>query len=194
MRVYAWVREQIDHEAMADSVGVMSRSLGKVMRRFTTDGLAFPVKVAKGLQLRLEKLATQIPVVACLCNPGMKARHWGMMKEASGLDIDLTDYTTLRQLTQTHTNLLKFADKLEEISDGASKEYAMEQAMDRMMSEWEPMELHLSPWRDTGTYVLKGGPAEEAQVGGARTYAYGEAVLLIYICFFASHPCQWWHQ
>ena len=53
---------------------------------------------------------------------------------------------------------------MEEIGDIAAKEWSLEQALERMKKEWAPLELVLTPWRDTGTYVLKGGPLEEAQI------------------------------
>ena len=33
-----------------------------------------------------------------------------------------------------------------------------------MKGEWEPMHFEISSYRETGTYIVKGGPIDEAQM------------------------------
>ncbi len=35
-----------------------------------------------------------------------------------------------------------------------------------MAADWEVLAFELAPWKETGTYVLKGGPVDEAQACG----------------------------
>lgn len=53
--------------------------------------------------------------------------------------------------------------KITEISDAASREWSIEKALDKMMADWEGLMFELGPWKETGTYILKGGPVDEAQ-------------------------------
>jgi dynein heavy chain len=54
--------------------------------------------------------------------------------------------------------------ELEEISDCASREHALEAALDKMQADWQPLVFDLVPWRATGSYILKGAAVEEAQL------------------------------
>ena len=45
--------------------------------------------------------------------------------------------------------------ELEEISDCASREHALETALDKMQADWQPLVFDLVPWRATGSYILK---------------------------------------
>ena len=42
------------------------------------------------------------------------------------------------------------------VCDVAGKEYAIEQALDKMEGEWKGVDLEIVEYRETGTYVLKG--------------------------------------
>ena len=65
-----------------------------------------------------------------------------------------TDSTTLTSVIGM--NLEGHLEKLEEISGVASKEWSLEKALDRMLSEWQPLELTCKEYRDTGTYIIGG--------------------------------------
>lgn len=45
----------------------------------------------------------------------------------------------------------------------ASREWSIEKALDKMMTDWEGLTFELGPWKETGTFILKGGPVDEAQ-------------------------------
>eukprot|EP00798_Chlamydomonas_sp_ICE-L_P021154 gene21154-28043_t len=61
-------------------------------------------------------------------------------------------------------NILKHLDGLQDISDGASREHSLEKSLDRMQQEWNNVHFELSPWKNTGSFILKGSSVEEAQV------------------------------
>ena len=52
--------------------------------------------------------------------------------------------------------LHRHIDVLEKYSEAASKEYSLERALDSMHQNWRGVEFETSPWRDTGSFVLKG--------------------------------------
>ena len=55
----------------------------------------------------------------------------------------------------------KNLDQLEDISDTASKEYAIEKILNKMLEDWQIIEAEVKPWKDTGTYIVGGGSIDE---------------------------------
>jgi dynein heavy chain len=58
-------------------------------------------------------------------------------------------------------NLEKHMERLDEISGIASKEYSLEKALEKMLTDWQPLEFVLMEYRDTGTMIV--GGIEEIQ-------------------------------
>lgn len=54
-------------------------------------------------------------------------------------------------------------EALTEISESASKEWAIEKAVATMKAEWENAQVSVKAYRDSGTYVLQGDSVEEIQ-------------------------------
>lgn len=54
-------------------------------------------------------------------------------------------------------NLQKYITTIAKIAEVAGKEYAIEQALDKMESEWAPVNFEMMAYKDTGTYILKVG-------------------------------------
>ena len=50
----------------------------------------------------------------------------------------------------------KHAAKIQEISEVATKEYSFERNLEKMKQEWRDLVFDLNPYKDTGTYVLRG--------------------------------------
>lgn len=53
--------------------------------------------------------------------------------------------------------------KLEEISDSASKEFAIEKILNKMLEDWMPVNVELKAWKDTGTFIVSGTTIDEMQ-------------------------------
>jgi len=52
-------------------------------------------------------------------------------------------------------------ERLEEISENASKEFGIEKILEKMKEEWVPIMVELKDWKDTGTYVVAGGSVDD---------------------------------
>ena len=52
----------------------------KLVRSF--NDLPGPMRVATTVKNRLEKFKVHLPLLATLCNPGLRPRHWNAMCEA----------------------------------------------------------------------------------------------------------------
>ena len=65
----------------------------------------------------------------------------------------------LRTLIQL--KIEKYKDKLEEISETASKEYSNEKTLVKMNEDWQPMEFACRDWK--GSFILDGEAIELIQ-------------------------------
>ena len=151
---------QLKHEAIEKEVGDTARTLFKL--RKTMMNKPEPMKLLESSQREIEKFKEHLPLIQCLANPGMRARHWENVSEAVGFYVMPTESTSLLEMVQK-----KMGDqikKLEEISDVASKEYSLERSLDKMLSEWQPIEFELGAHEGSGSYILKGGAIDEMQM------------------------------
>ena len=53
--------------------------------------------------------------------------------------------------------------QLEDISDSASKDYAIERILNKMLDDWQIIDAELKAWKDTKTYIVTGGSIDEIQ-------------------------------
>ena len=113
-----------------------------------------PEKVAKDIVDRMMQFREFIPIIRSLCNPGLKERHFDDIRNLIQMKIDKNEkLSTLRQL-----KIERHKDKLEEISETASKEFSNERTLTKMNDDWVPMEFTCKEYR--GSYILEGEAIE----------------------------------
>ena len=89
-----------------------------------------------------------LPVIHILCNPGLRQRHWDKLSTIAGFNITPDSGTSLRKMLKY--NLEPYLEEFESISAGASKEFSLEKAMQRMEDDWDPILFNTTVYRDTG--------------------------------------------
>ena len=162
---YMWLNgpmSAIDPEALDKEVGELRRETIKTVKGFENDEsgqLRAPLRVAETLKDQIEDFRTKMPLIQCICNKGMRPRHWVNVSEFIGYSFQPNETTTLQSMLGM--KLEKHMEALEEISGVASKEYSLEKALDKMFTEWQPLEFLLKEYRDTGTCIMAG--SEEIQ-------------------------------
>jgi hypothetical protein len=148
------VFNQLDPEAMDTNLQNSQRTMYKLVKTFdTTPGLG---EISKKIKSEIEEFMPVMPLVTALRNPGMRERHWEQLSKE--LDKDMTqcaeDGFTLDKLNRMH--LQEKIEPVSKVCDVAGKEFAIEQAMDKMEGEWKSVSLEVVLYRTTGTFVLKG--------------------------------------
>ncbi|XP_039627270.1 dynein heavy chain 12, axonemal [Polypterus senegalus] len=101
---------------------------------------------------QVKEYKNHVPLVAILCNPGMRPRHWNQMSAIVEYDLTPNSGTTLRKVLKY--NLGPYLDKFEQISAAASKEFSLEKAMHVMMEVWVNVYFNTSPYRESGVSIL----------------------------------------
>ena len=126
----------IDPEILESEVKGMYKSNIKILKGFETDDSGKsrqPLKVSEALKERIGTFQAKLPLVVCLCNRGMRERHWLQVSEATGMNIKPTEATTLDSMLRM--KLDKHLEKLDVIAGSASKEYSLEKALDKMLAD-----------------------------------------------------------
>ncbi|XP_066919650.1 dynein axonemal heavy chain 12-like [Clytia hemisphaerica] len=111
-----------------------------------------PLKVATNIQEAVKEFKTNVPIVGVLCNSGLRQRHWKAMSEIIGDNITPDSGTTLRKMLKN--DITPLFEQFEVISTGASKEYSLEKAMQKMQEDWDDIIFNTTQYRDTGVSIL----------------------------------------
>lgn len=158
-----WTREKpllkLDPEVVEKETKQMLTLATKMTLIFTKSNPK-PWAVAQKILQEIKEFNVHVPLVSCLCNPGLKERHWkeiydlGLQKNP-GKDL----YLWMVVESQLHSQLTKIQD----ISDSAGKEYTNEKILTKMNEDWQPMVCEIKAWKETGTFVIGGATVDEAQ-------------------------------
>ena len=143
---------ELDAEQVEAELDGIKRDMYKVMGAIS-DAPATQ-QISASIKEKIDEFVVNIPLMQVLCNPGMRERHWDKMSEVAGMEIRPDSTSSLRKMIKM--GLEPFLAQFREVSEGASKEYTLEKSLAKMLKEWEPIEITLLAYRETGTYVLSG--------------------------------------
>ena len=143
---------ELDAEQVETELEGIKRDMYKIMSSIS-DAPATQ-QISNSIKEKMDEFVVNIPLMQVLCNPGMRERHWSKISEVAGMEIKPDSTSSLRKMIKM--GLEPFLAQFREVSEGASKEYTLEKNMAKMLREWEPVELCLVPYRETGTFVLAG--------------------------------------
>eukprot|EP00898_Chlorokybus_atmophyticus_P008353 jgi/Chlat1/8519/Chrsp80S07812 len=146
----------LDPKRIESDVSAWWRTIYKVIKT-----LALPAAPGT-MKASLERFKGIVPLIQCLCNPGLRERHWSRISSVVGFELRPEDGNSFRQLLRLKVD--EHISSLEEVAEQASKEYGLERSLDKMLGDWEPLAFETAPYRETGTCILKGGPVDEAQM------------------------------
>ncbi|XP_054262356.1 dynein axonemal heavy chain 1-like [Macrosteles quadrilineatus] len=141
----------LDGEAMERNVSESYKIISKCYRTF----VEMPVvqEIACRVKEEIDQFKPYMPLILAVRNPGMRQRHWEDLTEKTGIKIKMTSLTTFNNCLSL--GLMDHTDVAVKLSEEAAKEYVIEQALDKMEAEWESVNLDVSPYKATGTYIMK---------------------------------------
>eukprot|EP00794_Sanderia_malayensis_P012733 gene12733-14038_t len=152
----SWMNDPInaiDAEQVEKNVNDSYKTMHKSARHF--QDIQQCLDVAVEIKGWIEDFKPFIPLIQALRNPGMRQRHWDQLSDELGFKIypksTLTFSKCLDMKLQNHI------DVIAKIGEVAGKEYSIEQALDKMEQEWQPVLLDIMAYKETGTYIMKIG-------------------------------------
>jgi dynein heavy chain len=161
---YDWIKSQsnwldgdwtqVDGEEMERNIGNWLRNIAKASK-FFNDRYPDIGSLCTEIRNAVENFKQNVPLVQALRSNGIRDRHWDAMKDILGFSIKPDDSFTLRKAVE-EMKLLEKVDSIVKICDNASKEYGIETALDKMEAAWSDVNLDLSEYKATGTFVLRG--------------------------------------
>jgi dynein heavy chain len=142
-------------ELQTDDMGIQAQSMLKKLTK-----LAREVKdkvnwtICGSLRGRIETFKMTMPLIQDLKNPAMRDRHWLQLQEEVQKPFDhaSADFT-LEKLVEI--GLDQHAELVGDISSAASKELAIEQAIQAIADQWKELYLEIPPHKDRGHFKLK---------------------------------------
>nr|XP_009665828.1 PREDICTED: dynein heavy chain 1, axonemal [Struthio camelus australis] len=155
MRWYdSWMNDpltEIDAEQLEKNVNESFKTMHRCVRQFKDSPACRDVAVE--LRAKIEEFKPYIPLIQGLHNPGMRNRHWEMLSK--DININIKPQAGLTFSRCLDMKLLDHIESIAKVAEIASKEYAIESALDKMESEWSSIFFTVLPYKDTDTFILK---------------------------------------
>lgn len=129
-------------------------------------------RVTDTVRKRIVKFMGYLPLLHAVCNPGLRERHWILVRLVCTNCWNQIDRVAL-QISQNFESpmcpepdtslaelvsagLMQYISRIEEVSITATKEFALEETLQRMQSEWNEICFEFLPYRDSDVSVLTG--------------------------------------
>ncbi|KAG8436117.1 hypothetical protein GDO86_007286 [Hymenochirus boettgeri] len=158
----SWMNDPIttiDAEQLEKNVTESYKAMHKCIKQFRD--ISACQEVAQDIKGRIEEFRPYIPLIQGLRNPGMRNRHWGLLSEQTKITIKPKANLTFTRCLEM--NLQDHIDSIAKVAEIAGKEFAIEQALDKMENEWTSVLFTVLPYKETGTFILK-SPEEASQL------------------------------
>ncbi|KAG8148176.1 hypothetical protein E2320_022465 [Naja naja] len=104
---------------------------------------------------KIEQFKRTMPLITDLRNPALRERHWDQVKDLvlRTFDQEAEDF---RLENIIELGLDKHVEKVAEISSSATKELAIEQALENIAKTWAVTALDIVPYKDKGHHRIRG--------------------------------------
>uniref|UniRef100_A0A8D2DP18 Dynein axonemal heavy chain 1 n=1 Tax=Sciurus vulgaris TaxID=55149 RepID=A0A8D2DP18_SCIVU len=149
----------IDAEQLEKNVVESFKTMHKCVKQFKD--IPACQDVALDIRARIEEFKPYIPLIQGLRNPGMRNRHWDVL--SNEININVRPKANLTFSRCLEMNLQDHIESISKVAEVAGKEYAIEQALDKMEKEWSTILFNVLPYKETDTYILK-SPDEASQL------------------------------
>ncbi|KAG5868936.1 Dynein heavy chain 1, partial [Gonioctena quinquepunctata] len=141
----------IDADAVEGTVNDMFKMMVKSIKIFSDIEAVQSVAIA--IKNEIDEFKPKISLLQALRNPGMKQRHWDIFEEQTGISLQWTPVITFNDCLELGVE--NYTDVMTKIAENATKEFSIEQTLEKMIAEWATNRLDLNPYKDTGTYIMK---------------------------------------
>ncbi|KAJ9574124.1 hypothetical protein L9F63_008538, partial [Diploptera punctata] len=134
--------------------GAEAQTLFRKLTRLSRELKEKNWEIVEHTRKRVDAFRRTLPLIADLKNPAMRNRHWDRVRKVMEIDFDQNspDFT-LDAIMEM--NMQAYAEDINEISNAATMELAIEMGLKAIAELWKNMPIDLVPHRQ-GIYRLKG--------------------------------------
>uniref|UniRef100_F1ST22 Dynein axonemal heavy chain 2 n=1 Tax=Sus scrofa TaxID=9823 RepID=F1ST22_PIG len=104
---------------------------------------------------KIEQFKRTMPLISDLRNPALRERHWDQVRDEVRREFNQeSESFTLEQIVELGMD--QHVEKIGEISASATKELAIELALQNIAKTWDVVQLDIVPYKDKGHHRLRG--------------------------------------
>ncbi|CAB3241783.1 unnamed protein product [Arctia plantaginis] len=141
----------VDADSIEPTTNEYYKTIIKCIRTFAD--LPKVQNVGNVIRNAIDEFRPLIPIIQAVRNPGMKERHWNEFMEKSGITVTMNEKQTFQMCIKQ--GVAQHGELIAEIGELATKEYVIEQSLDKMLSEWANKSFELTPYKNSGTHIMK---------------------------------------
>jgi dynein heavy chain len=108
------------------------------------------------LASEIENFIEVLPLLTELSKPAMRQRHWQMISNLTGHEFDMEKFSELKLKQVLEARLLDSREDIEEITDSAEKQLAIEQKLQQIRQLWDTQAFEFATWKNRGDVILGG--------------------------------------
>eukprot|EP00118_Oscarella_pearsei_P012540 m.93002 g.93002 ORF g.93002 m.93002 type:complete len:4173 (+) comp36767_c0_seq9:102-12620(+) len=152
----SWMKDSltnIDAELLESNLQNAYKIVHKCVKHFRD--IPGCLDVASDVKKQIEAFKPYVPLIQGLRNPGMRNRHWEQLSTELGFQVIPKATLTLAKCLEKKMD--EYIDVIGKVAEVAGKEFSIEQALDKMEGEWEPVSMEVMSYKETGTYIVKFG-------------------------------------
>ena len=128
------------------------RQLYKLEKTFQNQNKTAAKSMAFLFRKNIEDFRIHMPIINTLLNSGLRERHWDEINSIVGAVLTPNEDTNLQSIL--NMQLSNHINKIEPISEAASKEQKLENDVNKIIREWNEMKFHINSYRDTNSFVF----------------------------------------
>ncbi|XP_032178397.1 dynein heavy chain 2, axonemal isoform X4 [Mustela erminea] len=112
-------------------------------------------EIIESTRAKIEQFKRTMPLISDLRNPALRQRHWDQVRDEIQREFDQeSESFTLEQIVDLGMD--QHVEKIGEISASATKELAIELALQNIAKTWNVIQLDIVPYKDKGHHRLRG--------------------------------------
>ncbi|KAM5307672.1 dynein axonemal heavy chain 2 [Glossophaga mutica] len=112
-------------------------------------------EIIESTRSKIEQFKRTMPLISDLRNPALRERHWDQVRDEVQWEFDQeSEKFTLEQIVEFGMD--QHVEKIGEISASATKELAIELALQNITKTWDVIQLDVVPYKDKGHHRLRG--------------------------------------
>ena len=123
-----------------------------------------PAEVAQLTLNENERFMKNIPIMKIVSTKGLEARHFEKINKILGKPpgtFKVDDFTVFKHVQ--NLELDQYINEIDEIAQGAAREFGNYKMLEKMEKDWDPMKFELKEWGETKTFIHLGTAIEIIQ-------------------------------